>query len=193
MLPAPLVSGANQKPYGLLNPLPVPARPWEAIVGVDFVGPLPELKDRDGTYDSITSRGEGRKWVSLLLVQRLQSPPTRRSGSPGPAYHDCRSRSPACSRTQAYSRVSTPSIEASTPAPVIATEGPTIQPDNTAVQPVDYADAFPASPIAPQADIAMTEATDTNGGHNADEDCVDLELEDDHAETKVKETAQGAV
>ena len=43
----------NQKPYGLLNPLPVPAKPWEAI-GVDFVGPLPESKDRDGEYDSIT-------------------------------------------------------------------------------------------------------------------------------------------
>ena len=43
----------NQKPYGLLNPLPVPAKPWEAI-GVDFVGPLPESKDQDGEYDSIT-------------------------------------------------------------------------------------------------------------------------------------------
>ena len=43
----------NQKPYGLLNPLPVPAKPWEAI-GIDFVGPLPESKDRDGEYDSIT-------------------------------------------------------------------------------------------------------------------------------------------
>ena len=43
----------NQKPYGLLNPLPVPAKPWEAI-GIDFVGPLPESKDQDGEYDSIT-------------------------------------------------------------------------------------------------------------------------------------------
>ena len=31
----------------------MPAKPWEAI-GVDFVGPLPESKDRDGHYDSIT-------------------------------------------------------------------------------------------------------------------------------------------
>ena len=38
----------NQKPYGLLNPLPVPLTPWDAI-GVDFVGPLPESKDRDGS------------------------------------------------------------------------------------------------------------------------------------------------
>jgi len=43
----------NQKPYGLLNPLSVPSAPWNAI-GVDFVGPLPESKDRDGSYDSIT-------------------------------------------------------------------------------------------------------------------------------------------
>lgn len=44
---------ANQKPYGLLNPLPVPAQPWESI-GIDFVGPLPESKNRDATYDQIT-------------------------------------------------------------------------------------------------------------------------------------------
>ena len=44
---------SNQKPYGLLNPLPVPTQPWEAI-GIDFVGPLPESKNRDGTFDSIT-------------------------------------------------------------------------------------------------------------------------------------------
>lgn len=43
----------NQKPYGLLNPLSVPGTPWEAI-GIDFVGPLPESKNRDGTYNSIT-------------------------------------------------------------------------------------------------------------------------------------------
>ncbi|OJT08771.1 Retrovirus-related Pol polyprotein from transposon 17.6, partial [Trametes pubescens] len=44
----------NQKPYGLLNPLPVPSIPWEAI-GIDFVGPLPVSKDRDASYDSITT------------------------------------------------------------------------------------------------------------------------------------------
>jgi len=43
----------NQKPYGLLNPLPVPVYPWEAI-GIDFVGPLPLSNDRDSEYDSIT-------------------------------------------------------------------------------------------------------------------------------------------
>jgi hypothetical protein len=31
----------------------VPSQPWEAI-GIDFVGPLPQSKDRDATYDSIT-------------------------------------------------------------------------------------------------------------------------------------------
>jgi hypothetical protein len=44
---------SNQKPYGLLNPLPVPGVPWESI-GIDFVGPLPESSNRDGTFDSIT-------------------------------------------------------------------------------------------------------------------------------------------
>ncbi|KAJ3475739.1 hypothetical protein NLI96_g11638 [Meripilus lineatus] len=44
----------NQKPYGLLNPLAVPTKPWEAI-GIDFVGPLPESGNRDGTFDSITT------------------------------------------------------------------------------------------------------------------------------------------
>ena len=43
----------NQKPYGLLNPLAVPTYPWE-LVGIDFVGPLPESHNRDGQYDSIT-------------------------------------------------------------------------------------------------------------------------------------------
>ena len=43
----------TQKPYGLLNPLSVPSKPWDAI-GMDFVGPLPESKDRNGNYDSIT-------------------------------------------------------------------------------------------------------------------------------------------
>lgn len=43
----------NKKPYGLLNPLSVPTRPWEAI-GIDFMGPLPDSKNRDGTFDMIT-------------------------------------------------------------------------------------------------------------------------------------------
>lgn len=43
----------DQKPYGLLNSLFVPSTQWDAI-GIDFVGPLPESKDRDGSYDSIT-------------------------------------------------------------------------------------------------------------------------------------------
>ena len=30
---------SNQKPYGLLNQLPVPSQPWESI-GIDFVGDM---------------------------------------------------------------------------------------------------------------------------------------------------------
>ena len=44
----------NQKPYGLLNSLDVPSEAWE-VIGVDFVGPLPESSDRDGSYNAITT------------------------------------------------------------------------------------------------------------------------------------------
>nr|GAT48782.1 gag-pol polyprotein [Mycena chlorophos] len=44
---------SNQKPYGLLQSLIPPASPWDSI-GIDFVGPLPESKNRDGTFNSIT-------------------------------------------------------------------------------------------------------------------------------------------
>lgn len=44
----------NQESYRLLNPLPVADIPWEAM-GINFVGLLPELKNRDSTYDSITT------------------------------------------------------------------------------------------------------------------------------------------
>ena len=43
---------ANQKPYGMLNPPKIPSQPWE-VIGIDFVGPLPESRNRDATYDSI--------------------------------------------------------------------------------------------------------------------------------------------
>jgi len=44
---------SNQKPYGLLNPLSIPSYPWESI-GIDFIGPLPESSNQDGSFDSIT-------------------------------------------------------------------------------------------------------------------------------------------
>ena len=44
---------SNQKPYGLLNPLKIPSYPWESI-GVDFIGPLPQSSNCDGSFDSIT-------------------------------------------------------------------------------------------------------------------------------------------
>jgi len=60
---------SNQKPYGLLNPLPVPGTPWEAI-GMDFVGPLPESKNRDGVFNSITV-------VICLLTAMVHIVPSR--------------------------------------------------------------------------------------------------------------------
>jgi len=60
---------SNQKPYGLLNPLPVPGTPWEAI-GIDFVGPLPESRNRDGAFDSITV-------VICLLTAMVHLVPSR--------------------------------------------------------------------------------------------------------------------
>ena len=59
----------NQKPYGLLNPLPVPTYPWESI-GVDFVGPLPESGNRDGIFDSLTV-------VICLLTSMVHLIPSR--------------------------------------------------------------------------------------------------------------------
>lgn len=41
-------------PYGLLNPLEIHTQPWDAI-GIDFVGPLPESKNRDGYFNAITT------------------------------------------------------------------------------------------------------------------------------------------
>ena len=43
---------SNHAPYGLLKPLPIPLRPWETI-RIDFVGPLPESKNRLGNFDMI--------------------------------------------------------------------------------------------------------------------------------------------
>jgi hypothetical protein len=43
---------SNQKPFGLLNLIDVPTYPWESI-GIDFISPLPESKNRDGSYKSI--------------------------------------------------------------------------------------------------------------------------------------------
>ena len=37
---------ANSKPKGLLHGLPIPDRPWQTI-GVDFIGPLPQLNNFD--------------------------------------------------------------------------------------------------------------------------------------------------
>jgi hypothetical protein len=43
---------STEKPRGLLKTMPVPSHPWQYI-GIDFVGPLPESSNRNGTYDTI--------------------------------------------------------------------------------------------------------------------------------------------
>lgn len=43
---------SNQQPHGLLHTLDVPSRPWETM-GVDFVGPLPESRTLNGSFDMI--------------------------------------------------------------------------------------------------------------------------------------------
>jgi len=60
---------SNQKPYGLLNPLSVPSHPWE-VIRIDFIGTLPESKNRDGTFDSITV-------VICLLMAMVHLIPSR--------------------------------------------------------------------------------------------------------------------
>jgi hypothetical protein len=44
---------SNQKPYGSLNPLDILGYPWESI-SIDFVGPMPESSNRNGSFDSIS-------------------------------------------------------------------------------------------------------------------------------------------
>ena len=48
------VKPSNQKPYRLLHPLNIPPKPWE-LIGIDFMGPLPISKNRDGKYNVITT------------------------------------------------------------------------------------------------------------------------------------------
>jgi hypothetical protein len=51
----------NQKPYGLLNPLQIPDKPWESI-GIDFVDPLPVSENRNGEFDML-----------VVVIDRLTS------------------------------------------------------------------------------------------------------------------------
>ena len=42
----------TEKPRGLLKTMPVPSHPWQYI-GIDFIGPLPESSNRNGSFDMI--------------------------------------------------------------------------------------------------------------------------------------------
>ncbi len=39
--------GSNKPPTGKLHPLPIPTKPWDSV-GMDFIGPFPEVKADDG-------------------------------------------------------------------------------------------------------------------------------------------------
>ncbi len=39
--------GSNKPPAGKLHPLPIPTKPWDSV-GMDFIGPFPEVKTDDG-------------------------------------------------------------------------------------------------------------------------------------------------
>jgi transposase InsO family protein len=60
----------NKRPYGLLRTLPVSTRPWEAI-GIDMVGPLPESKSRDATFDNLTVIINLHSGYVILVPSRL--------------------------------------------------------------------------------------------------------------------------
>ena len=60
---------SNQKPFGLLNPLSMLSYPWE-LIGMDFIGPLPESGNRDGIFDSITM-------IICLLTSMVHLVPSR--------------------------------------------------------------------------------------------------------------------
>ena len=78
----------NSKPTGLLHSLPIPDRPWQSI-GMDFMGPLPKLKNLDyllvmidwlisqvhlvPTVMTVTTRGI--VWLRLKEVVRLHGIP----------------------------------------------------------------------------------------------------------------------
>ena len=47
-----MTKSATTRPLGLLQPMPVPCRPWQYI-GIDFVGPLPASDNRHGSFDMI--------------------------------------------------------------------------------------------------------------------------------------------
>jgi hypothetical protein len=60
----------NQKPYRLLNLLEVPCQPWETI-GIDFVELLPELSDRNASYNQITMGINLLTAMVLLIPSRI--------------------------------------------------------------------------------------------------------------------------
>jgi hypothetical protein len=60
---------SNQRPYGFLHSLNPPQAPWESI-GIDFVGPLPESRNRDGVFNSLVV-------IICLLTGRTHRVPAR--------------------------------------------------------------------------------------------------------------------
>jgi len=64
------VSKSNtQKPLDHLKPLSIPSRPWQSI-GIDFVGPLPESRNRDSSFDMICTVIDHLTSMVLLIPCR---------------------------------------------------------------------------------------------------------------------------
>jgi hypothetical protein len=61
----------TEKLCGLLKTMPVPTHPWQYI-GIDFVGPLLESQNRDGSFDMICVI------IDILMVM-LHLVPTRQT------------------------------------------------------------------------------------------------------------------
>ena len=63
---------SNHSPYGLLQPLAVPSRPWETI-GIDFVGPLPMTQNGNQYMITMLDSRMFQVYAELLKAQTAEA------------------------------------------------------------------------------------------------------------------------